>query len=211
MTVIFQKTSKNFSLKAAFFPEDSEILFSKIKTFLNEKELTYYFSIKNKKRKKEWCGTRILLKDIAGEYLPVNYDKKGKPDIKQNAYISITHSGDYIAVIISKTKETGIDIEIINDRIIKTVHKFIPEEELNILKKNNDIDKMYLHWCAKETLFKIKGGGGYDFINDFKIETVEIKKKGKIKSAILKPEYQPYILDYHIINHNNNKVILIWH
>lgn len=211
MTVIFQKTNKDYSLKASFFPEDSQTLFLQIKSFLNEKELTYFRSLKNEKRKKEWCGTRILLKEIYGEYLSVNYDKNGKPNIKKKSFVSITHSGDYIAVIISNKEETGIDIEIINERIIRTAHKFIPAKESDILKKNNDIDKIYLHWCAKETLFKIKGGGGYDFIKDFNVEVKEIKNKGNIKSSISKFPYQTFILQYHIINHNNNKIILVWH
>ena len=211
MITLFQKTNKRFSLKLAFFPENAAYLFEQIKPFLNEKERNFYTSLKNEKRKKEWCGTRILLKEIAGEYLSVYYDKNGKPEIRQNSYISITHSGDYIGVIISKTKETGTDAEIINDRIIRTAHKFIPEKELSVLKKNIDLDTMYLHWCTKETLYKMKGGGGYDFINDFIIDT-ENKTSGIIKAKVIKNNNtESYMLSYRFINHEKNKILLIWH
>jgi len=210
MTVIFQKISKTYTLKLVHFPEDEQDIFKLIKTYLSNEEINHYKKIKNPKRKKEWCGTRFLLKKILGNYQEITYSPSGKPDIKGNFFISITHTGNYIGIIVSKKRQIGIDAEIISERILKTAHKFIPENELSILKEKNDIKTIYFHWCAKETLFKIKGDGGYDFLKDFVLFPKNLKEKGKIKAMISKSKIKGYTLNYHFINHNDNNIILVW-
>ncbi|NPA68743.1 MAG: 4'-phosphopantetheinyl transferase superfamily protein [Chlorobi bacterium] len=211
MTVIFEKTNAHCTLKLAEFEEEADILREKIKNDLQPEELKYYENIKNKKRKKEWLGTRILLKEILGYYEPVKYDSSGNPFLDGNMQISITHSGNLVGITINKkNEETGIDTEIISDRILRTSHKFISEKELAELNSDkNKLEKIYLHWCGKEVLFKIKGDGGYDFKKDFFVIIPKIpKNQGTVKAYIGKNE--SYRLNYKFINSGKNKIILVW-
>jgi len=209
--IIFEKITDNYILKLAKFEENPDVLFQQIRDDLSNDERSNFIKIKNNKRKIEWLGTRILLKNMLGKYLKIHYDNKGNPYINHKKYISITHSGNYIGLIISKNEAVGIDTEFISDRILRTAHKFIPENILQSLSEENALEKIYLHWCCKETLYKIKGGGGYDFKKDFILESFQLKEKGKITSFITKTQTNRYKLSYQFINQDNKNILLVWH
>ncbi len=209
--IIFEKITDNYNLKLAKFEENSDVLFQQICDDLSDDERTNFIKIKNNKRKVEWLGTRILLKNILGKYLKIHYDNKGNPYINNKKYISITHSGNYIGMIISNNEAVGIDTEFISDRILKTAHKFIPEKILQNINEENTLEKIYIHWCSKETLYKIKGGGGYDFKKDFILEPFQLKEKGEIISFIIKNQTNRYNLSYQFINQGNKKLLIVWY
>ena len=52
------------------------------------------------------------------------YDELGKPHLKNGSNISITHSFNFTAIILSDRK-VGIDIEKRRDKILKIANKFI--------------------------------------------------------------------------------------
>ncbi len=209
--IIFEKITDNYNLKLAKFEENTDVLFQKIFDELSDDEKNNFIKIKNNKRKVEWLGTRILLKNMLGKYLKIQYDDKGNPYINHEKYISITHSGNYIGIIISKHQAVGIDTEFISDRILRTAQKFIPEDILQRITEKNALEKIYLHWCCKETLYKIKGGGGYDFKKDFILEFFQIQEKGEIISSVTKNQTDRYNLSYQFINQENKKLLIVWH
>ena len=100
-----------------------------------------------------------------------------KPFLKDEAYhFSISHCGDYAAVIVSKTRRVGIDIELVTERISRIEHKFVNKEEAPLLQqlvKNEAEIKMLegvyktrqliLLWSCKEAVFKWYGLGNVDF------------------------------------------------
>ena len=63
-----------------------------------------YASFKSEIRKKQWLSYRILLKKMISPHpASIEYDAFGKPYLKNSdLYLSISHSGDYSAVIVSK-------------------------------------------------------------------------------------------------------------
>src|SRR5690348_11543490 len=74
------------------------------------------------KRKLEWICSRALVKHLIPETEQINiiYDINGKPHLPNTDYnISISHSHDDVAVMVSKTSLVGIDLETIHDRILK--------------------------------------------------------------------------------------------
>ncbi len=211
MNIIFEKKTDKYIVKLAEFKEEPEILHKIIKNDLIADEKEYYKSIKNNKRKREWLGTRILLKNSLTDYTAIHYDNKGNPFLENNFNISITHTGNFVGIILSKNKETGIDAEIISERIIKTAHKFISEKELLELSNDrNKLEKIFLHWCGKEVLFKIKGDGGYDFMKDFEINPFKVKKEGILSAKIKKYKFESYKLHYQFINHNDTNILLVF-
>ncbi len=86
-----------------------------------------------------------------------------KPFLPGEEYnFSISHCGDYAAVIISKQNRVGVDIELVRKKIGTIKHKFLNNEELR-LYPNADDNLLTLFWSAKEAVFKWYGKGQVDF------------------------------------------------
>lgn len=91
------------------------------------------------------------------------YDTNGKPHLKDEKHISITHSYIFSAIIIS-TNEVGIDIEKQRPKIIRIAHKFTPVKEYRTLANDDAImRKLTIVWAAKESLYKSFAHPGVSF------------------------------------------------
>ena len=115
------------------------------------------------KRRQEHLASRVLLKELLGQEQPVNYRPTGAPFLPDFPLcISISHTKDFVAVILD-SQPTGIDIEYLSNRVLKIRSRFMnPEEEENI-DTLHEVEHLLIHWCAKETLFKIIDQEGVDF------------------------------------------------
>jgi 4'-phosphopantetheinyl transferase EntD len=58
-------------------------------------------------------------------------------------------------VITSSTHPVGIDIERLKDRIYRIKDRFLTIEEHKSLGETNRLEKLYVIWGAKESLYKI--------------------------------------------------------
>lgn len=115
-------------------------------------ENSYYASIRNERRKREWLIARILLTELLERRVLISYTEHGKPFIDKNEInISITHSKNFVSILISNKLVPGIDIEHITDRVDKVKHKFLDENELNWCLP---LEAKTLCWSAKEAIFK---------------------------------------------------------
>lgn len=86
-----------------------------------------------------------------------------RPYIAGDAFhFSISHCGDFAAVIISRTERVGIDIEIPVEKIIRIRDKFISPAEKEILNPLS-VEEFTQIWSAKEAVFKWYGLGLVDF------------------------------------------------
>src|ERR1700741_5424441 len=111
--------------------EEAESLYNQLQ--LNDAEKAYIESIGNGKRHLHWLGTRVLLRTMlnTSEYIDCRVDEHGKPYLVDLPYqISLSHSFDYAAVMISKSKAIGIDIELISPKVERIAHKFLKKNEL---------------------------------------------------------------------------------
>lgn len=136
-------------------PEDLEACLQ-----LKEHELVLLKSLGKEKRNLHWLATRVLLRKMlnTNEYIDCIADENGKPILISHDYhISLSHSYDYAAVMISKTKKVGIDIEIIKSKIERVQNKFLNQNELDFIGEQARIEKLYVCWCAKEALYKLNG------------------------------------------------------
>ena len=111
-------------------------------------------------------------------------------------HISLTHTQNYAAAIIDKIHFTGIDIELIREKVQKVAHKFLSEKEL--LASENNIDKLTLYWSAKEVLYKTYGKKKMSLRQHIFIDNFDLKRKGKLLGTIDFPKkiYQKYELVY---------------
>ena len=146
---------------------------------------------KNINRKIEFLSTNLLLNELTPNS-KIFYNKYGAPQLKNNNFISISHSKDLVSMIISN-KRVGIDIEKISKKPLKLSSKFISKENhLNLTE-----EKATLIWCCKEAIFKWHQKGNINFVNDIKISSFFIKEKGKILAKFNKSNYT---LHYQKIN-----------
>ena len=117
------------------------------------------------KREIETEGKHHLLNHLLNKDAEISYDINGKPHLVDDTrHISISHSHDKIAIIINTIEKTGIDIELIRDKVLKIKHKYLSESELK--NAENDPEKLIIYWAAKETLYKIYGLKHVDFIKN---------------------------------------------
>jgi 4'-phosphopantetheinyl transferase len=134
--------------------EDYENLLSRLVLLPEEMEVVENF--RNYDRKLEWLSVRVLLNEMTQQDLTIIYNGNRKPYVKDNPYnISISHSKDLTAILLSQKKRVGIDMEYMSHRISRIAHRFINSDEIITEEAELHTFHMYIHWCAKEALYKI--------------------------------------------------------
>ena len=114
---------------------------------------------KNDGRKLEFLAIRALMYEMlrvngaskgllshAGDF---THNEQGKP-LFRGYHVSISHTKGYAALILSKKSEVAVDIEYMSDRVERIASKFLRKDE-----RADSLDAKLVHWCAKETVFKL--------------------------------------------------------
>nr|WP_293486353.1 4'-phosphopantetheinyl transferase family protein [Prevotella sp.] len=114
---------------------------------------------KNDGRKLEFLAIRALMYEMlrvngaskgllshAGDF---THNGQGKP-LFRGYHVSISHTKGYAALILSKKSEVAVDIEYMSDRVERIAFKFLRKDE-----RADSLDAKLVHWCAKETVFKL--------------------------------------------------------
>ncbi len=94
---------------------------------LKPKSLERVLGMKSDLHQRGFLSVRHLLAAFGYEDADLFYDENGKPHLKDGKHISITHSFNFSAVIVSDLI-IGIDIEKQRDKITIIAHKFIDYE-----------------------------------------------------------------------------------
>ena len=160
---------------------------------LKEHEMILLRSLSGEKRNLHWLATRVLLRKMLNtdEYIDCQADENGKPIlINHPHHISLSHSYDYAAVMVSKTKKVGIDIEIIKTKIDRVKHKFLAANELAFINSENAVEHLYACWCAKEALYKLNGKKETSFRDHIHLSTFNYHEAGEIEASIEKSTHQ---------------------
>jgi len=171
MPLKFQIKNDESAILVWYLNETEEWFSNKIQ--LSENELYKLDRISNSLKRITFYAVRWILKENGISSL--NYNENGKPEIL-NGFISISHSGNWLVIQVSKNKEIGIDIEKISDRILKIKNRFLTEIELDQIC-NNNIEKMILCWSTKEAIFKKYGGETVFFKEKINVLAIDETKK----------------------------------
>lgn len=132
--------------------------------------------LKSEIHRKQFLGIRQLIKTAGYENGDLYYDEKGKPHLKGDKYISVTHSYDFAGIIIS-SQPAGIDIEKKRDKILRIANKFTPLSEYRTLANDEAvIRKLTIVWGAKEAIYKAMDHPGISFLKHIYVEDFEDKK-----------------------------------
>ena len=91
--------------------------------------------------------------------------------LNEEYHFSISHCGDYAAVIVSKDHRVGIDIELLSPKVEKIKHKFLNTTELSSYNFSG-LDILTTLWSAKEAVFKWYGSGEVDFREHISLDLI---------------------------------------
>ncbi len=151
--------------------------------------------------------TEYLTNQILSQNVKIEKDHFGKPFIPNSSiHISISHSKNWLAVIVNELEPTGIDIEMIRSNVLNIQSKFLSNEE--ILDANNHIEKLLMYWCAKEALYKLHGTKGITFKTQLLIDPFELSIKTNIVGHIkINNTTKSYLLNAEVVN---NSYILVY-
>lgn len=176
--------------------EDYDTLLSGLK--LEEDEIIKLNAFKSHNRKLEWLSVRNLMNEL----LPMNnriiYNAENKPFLKGNSYnISISHSYNLTSILLSKSKRVGIDLELMSHKISTLSHKFINNQEIVTPDPQLKRFHLYIHWCAKEALYKICDKQDINFKENLTIFPFEPAETGSLKGRVLNSKgLEDFILNY---------------
>jgi phosphopantetheinyl transferase len=196
---------------------------------LTNKDVYYsdVMKMSSDKRKQEWLAVRLLLQHLSGSDAHIRYRGNGTPYLSGNACnISISHTNGFAAIILSKNKNPGIDVEYRSVRAWRLHKKYMDESEWKTILPTADTDNAdrvvataatdmairaadiaTICWCAKETAFKALGATDVDFSEHFNIENFSFSKKGTLFLKEKRTEQcQRFKIHYQI----SDEYILTW-
>lgn len=135
---------------------------------LKDSSLQRLEGMKAEGHQKGFLAVRMLLQHNDYSDFDLYYDDFGKPHLKpqgcsiKDMEISISHSHDFSAIVISD-KKIGIDLEILKDKTLKLAPRFMDVSHLENLNKEDELIKATVVWGIKESVFKIKNEIGISF------------------------------------------------
>ncbi len=144
-----------------------------------------YKVFRSTSRKLEFLSVRALLAEMLDREARIVYNKNNKPFIKDGSYfISITHSNMLTAILVSRDERVGIDLEYMRVNINTFASKFLNKKEKITRRWADRTYHLYIHWCAKEAIYKICDKEGINIVNDITIEPFTVKDSGEIIGSV---------------------------
>ena len=147
---------------------------------LNDSNRIRLDGMKSEMHQRAFLSVRKLLQQAGYNDFDLYYDVFGKPHLNDGKFISITHSHEFSAIIISD-ETVGIDIELQRDKITRIADKFC-DSEFQFLDLDSDeyIRKLTVIWGIKEAVFKIRNEKGISFKNHISVCDFELESKQTI-------------------------------
>jgi phosphopantetheinyl transferase len=136
-------------------------------------------------RKLEFLSVRALLAELLGRDARIVYNKNNKPFLRDGSrFISISHSNKLTAILLSTNEKVGIDLEYMSTNIGRIAFKFVNRKEKITKDPEKRVYHLYLHWCAKEALYKICDKEGISIKKNITIEPFDVKESGEIQGSV---------------------------
>ena len=122
-----------------------------------------------KRRESVAAATELLNMGVQG----LRYEENNKP-VADNCFVSISHSGDMVAVCTSENP-VGIDIEKIDDtrNFAKIANRYFHGKEKVFFEQNPTADAFYEIWTKKEAYTKIDGNGVIEIQKGIDVLSIE--------------------------------------
>jgi 4'-phosphopantetheinyl transferase EntD len=156
--------------------------------YLTDIEKQRLFSFKHVNRRREFMATRILRHRVFG-FEHIHYDPHGAPYIRDEGYISISHSRKMVGLALNKQYKIGLDLESPRENILDIKPKFLSSEEPIHFDVNNKLEVTKI-WSAKEALYKLAGRKKIHFKTELLLSKDE---NGQWLGQIVNPENDIFV------------------
>lgn len=116
-------------------------------------------------RSAESVEVRSLLGAYVGADVVVEYDARGKAHVRgDHVHFNVSHSGDALALAISRSQPLGIDLEHRRRprRVLELAKRFFAPHEARMLSRLPETERQIAFlrlWTRKEALVKAEGTG----------------------------------------------------
>jgi 4'-phosphopantetheinyl transferase EntD len=181
--------------------EDYETLFRS--TYLNDEDVRRLNTFNNLNRKIESMSVRALLQQMTHPQARIVYNGQSrKPYMEDGSFnISVSHSYKQTSILLGKNKQVGVDLEFMSHNIERIAHKFINEREVISNNPKARRKHLYIHWCAKEALYKICNKENVNFQDNLTIKPFEVDSHGIITGIVHNDfRHEEYSLHYQLEN-----------
>lgn len=115
----------------------------------------------------------------------IGHAASGQP-LLRGYHVGVTHTKGYAALMLSKSCDVACDIEHFSDRVERIKSKFLRKDE-----KADDLDSLLVHWCGKETVYKLfpednlqfsqMRVGPFSTMSDWACEVENMKRGEKVR------------------------------
>ncbi|MEJ7826711.1 MAG: 4'-phosphopantetheinyl transferase superfamily protein [Segetibacter sp.] len=178
-------------------------------------EETEAFFLSKVPLKREIIHPQKRLQHLAGRYLlpflfpdfpheEIEIADTRKPFLPEEQYhFSISHCGNYAAVLVSSNKRVGVDVELITPRVERIKHKFLHADEVRFVNSRStsqQLNLLTLLWSAKEAMYKWYGLGEVDFSEMMRTFPFQLKAAGEIEAVFLKGSFKKNLTLHYIVN-----------
>lgn len=128
-------------------------------------------------------------------------------------HLSISHSFNMAVVIISMNHAVAVDIEKIDERVVRVSRKFMNDAEQEMMLEVEDkVLHLTLTWSAKETLYKFHGLKEIDFKKHLTVFTkTDYLPNAKTNLRGCLHKTQPVFYDMHWERVDENYVLTYMH
>lgn len=173
----------------------------------DEMEEISYISSESLRRQR--LAVRALLNELFEDKVYLSHHENGKPYLENMATnISITHTDEYVAVILHEEEEVGIDIES-QDRDFSAVEKkALSEDEIDDLDEDRKNEQLAIYWCAKEAVYKRVSAFHVDFAEQIEVEKFRPRGEGELEATFIHKD--GYEEEFELEYMTFNKHVLVW-
>lgn len=179
-------------------------------TSIPSDELEEISYIKNESLRKQRLAVRALLDAMFDEKVYLSHHDNGKPYIENNAInISITHTDQYVAVILNDEDEVGIDCESLNRDFSAVEKKALSEEEIGNLEDEQKNEQLAIYWCAKEAIFKLTSQYDVDFAEQIQIDGFRYRDEGELSATFTDKDGYEQELNLYYFTFNRHVLVCV--
>ena len=165
--------------------------------------------IRSESMRKQRLAVRALLNTLFDEKVYLSHHDNGKPYIENDAInISITHTERFVAVILHKEENVGIDIESLDRDFSVVEKKALSEDEIDDLDDDKRNEQLAIYWCAKEAIFKLLSVYNLDFAEQIEIERFRPRGEGELEATFVNEDGDEEEFDLEYMTFDRH--VLVW-
>jgi len=141
-------------------------------------------TMKSELHQRGFLSVRKLLEQAGYTDFDLYYDENGKPNLKDGKHISITHSFEFSAIIISD-RNVGIDLEQQREKIIRIADKFTDFDSDFFDKSNTKqtVRQLTAIWGIKESIYKFYSLHGLSLKENMNVLPFDLEK-GELEAVV---------------------------